>query len=150
MDKIVWNSDFSVGIAAIDEQHKRLVGMINAMIEARDARADSEVVSGVLGEMTRYAAEHFASEEALMQHHGFPCFDEHKAKHIGFRRDVAQLCVDAAAWKRTVPDKILQFLKDWLVDHILFCDMRYAQFFGEAGITLAEPCEPEAPQGEAR
>jgi len=143
MEPIVWNSDFSVGIPAIDEQHKRLVGMINTMIEARDASVDSEVVSEVLDEMTRYAVEHFASEEALMQEHGFPCFEEHKAQHLSFRRDVARFCVDTTAWKATVPQDILRFLKEWLVDHILYCDMRYAEFFGQAGIALGDTCDPQ-------
>jgi hemerythrin len=149
MERIVWNSGFSVGIPALDEQHKRLVGMINTMIEARDASVHSEVVAEVLDEMTRYASEHFASEEALMQEHGFPCFDEHKAKHVGFRRDVARLCVDAHAWKRSVPEEILRFLKDWLVDHLLYCDMRYAEFFGRAGIARPDACKPKPPSQNA-
>jgi hemerythrin len=145
MERIIWDSGFSVGIPALDEQHKRLVGMINTMIQAHDAGVDSEVVSEVLDEMTRYAAEHFASEEALMQEHGFPCFDEHKEKHVSFRRDVAQLCFDATTGKTAVPEDILRFLRDWLVDHILYCDMRYAQFLGQAGIALRDACDPPTP-----
>lgn len=150
MEPIVWDSGLSVGVPAIDEQHKRLVGIVNTMIEARDARVDSEVVSEVLDEMTRYADEHFATEEVLMQQHGFPLLDEHKVEHVNFRRKVARLCVEAAAWKRTVPEDILSFLKNWLVDHLLYCDMKYARFFAEIGLTGSKPREAGSGQSEVQ
>jgi hemerythrin len=131
---IRWDSSFSVGIPAIDEQHRKLIGMINTMAEARQARVDSEVVSEVLNEMTRYAAEHFKSEEDLMRQHGFPSFDEHRKKHVSFRKDVAHLCLDAVAHKTSVPESVVRFLKDWFVDHILYCDQRYAEFFRQIGV----------------
>jgi hemerythrin-like metal-binding protein len=131
---IRWDSSFSVGIPAIDTQHKKLIGMINSMAEAHEARVDSEVVSDVLNEMTRYAAEHFKSEEELMRQHGFPYLDAHKNKHVSFRRSAAQFCVDATAHKTSVPEDVLSFLKDWLVDHILYCDQRYAEFFRQIGV----------------
>jgi hemerythrin len=134
VETIIWDSSFSVGIPAIDKQHKKLIGMLNTMAEAHEALVNSEVVSEILDEMTRYAAEHFRSEEELMRQHGFPYLDEHKNKHLSFRKDVARFCVDATAHEASVPENVLSFLKDWLVDHILYCDQRYAEFFRQIGV----------------
>jgi hemerythrin len=134
VEPIMWDSSFSVGIPAIDKQHKKLIGMINSMAEAPEALVNSEVVSEVLNEMTRYAAEHFKSEEELMRQHGFPYFKEHKDKHVSFRKKAAHFCVDATVHKTSIPEDVLRFLKDWLVDHILYCYQRYAEFFRKIGV----------------
>lgn len=75
---IQWSDDFSVGIRSIDDQHKRLVKLVNRMLQNPAAETGSETVSDVLSQMTRYAKTHFKFEEDLMLKNAFPHIDAHK------------------------------------------------------------------------
>ena len=70
MEQITWTEDFSVGVVSLDEQHKRLIQMINRLIIAGpQTTTRSETVSDLLSDMANYARKHFATEEELMRQH---------------------------------------------------------------------------------
>ena len=61
---MVWNDRLMTGIAAIDSDHKKLVGMVNALYEAIQAGKGREEVQGVLAGLGDYTRVHFGREEA--------------------------------------------------------------------------------------
>ncbi len=134
MEKIEWNEGFSVGVRKLDEQHKVLIDMINKMIEMQNITVDSEVVSEVLNKMTEYANFHFNTEENLLKEHGYPEYEAHKAMHKVFRKKTVAFCMDTMVHKKSIPEEIVSYLKDWLTHHILTEDMRYKPFFKEKGV----------------
>jgi hemerythrin len=134
MEPITWTEDFSVGVARLDMQHKRLIQMINRLIEAPQTKTGSETISDLLNAMTNYAQEHFEAEERLMQQYNYPNLEEHLTQHHGFRRKAADLCMAEIEEDGTVPESMLEYLRDWLVQHILKSDMVYKPFFHELGI----------------
>ena len=67
MALIDWSESMSVGIPGIDEQHKKLVQMINELHEAMKARKAADVMGKILDELIRYTTTHFGFEEKLMQ-----------------------------------------------------------------------------------
>ncbi len=134
MEPITWTENFSVGVRQFDEQHKQLVRMLNRLIAEPEAGTRSETVSELLDAMTEYAQQHFEAEEELMQQYNYPQLEEHAAQHNAFRRKTAELCMDAMYQVGTVPESILQYLRDWLVEHILQSDMDYKPFFRELSI----------------
>ena len=129
MEKIIWNESFSVGIPLLDSQHMELIRMINKLIGAKDVRVNSEAISDTLLNMTNYAIFHFKTEEDYLREHGYPEFESHKKEHTGFRKQTLTFCTDTMAYKDSIPDEILTFLKDWLLHHILVSDMQYKEFF---------------------
>ena len=134
VEQIIWTEDFSVGVARIDEQHKRLIGMINRLISAPQARARSETISDLLNDMTSYAQEHFATEEALMRQYNYPQLEEHVAQHRTFREKTVGFCSAAILDAPGLPEAMLYYLRNWLVDHILNSDMAFKPFFREQGL----------------
>ncbi|WP_019612819.1 bacteriohemerythrin [Psychromonas ossibalaenae] len=134
MEQIIWSEDLSVGVKLFDEQHKVLIAMINKLINDPAATTMSETVSDILTEMTLYAQQHFKSEEDLMIEYGYPHFDEHRSQHIAFRKKVIELCTSAAGGADVVPQVLLEYLKEWMTQHILCEDMEYKQFFKEKGV----------------
>jgi hemerythrin len=134
MQEIIWTDEFSVGIARIDEQHRRLVDMINKLISDPTATSRSETVSDVLGEMTDYVKMHFAYEEKLMGEHGYPQLGEQVKEHRAFQEDTAKFCMAAAVHLDRVPEMLMEHLSQWLVHHILEVDMAYRPFFQAQGV----------------
>ena len=134
MEAINWTDSFSVGVTQFDEQHKQLVRMLNRLIADPDAGTRSETIAELLSAMTNYAQEHFEAEEELMEKHNYPQLKEHTAQHHAFRRKTGDLCMATMNEVGTVPESLLQYLRDWLVEHILKSDMAYKPFFRELGI----------------
>ncbi len=131
MEKIIWTKKYSVGVKEIDTQHKKLLQIINQLIEYQDISVHSEEISDVLTEMMEYASYHFDAEEALMSKHGYAELPPHRRKHMDFIRKTAKLASDTVDGAQQVPQEVLAFLKDWLIDHILKTDMQYKPFFAE-------------------
>lgn len=131
MKKINWSSKYSVGVGVLDEQHKRLVMMINRLIDYQNAATGSEAISELISEMIKYAQEHFRYEEDLMAESEFPLLNQHKQSHRKFRKKISDLCIAVPLGVSCVPQVMLDFLSKWLLNHILHEDMSYKSFFEE-------------------
>jgi hemerythrin len=134
MEKIKWSPDFTVGVEILDEQHKRIVLMVNRLIRAKDLPTGSETVSDLISQMLKYAQEHFKAEENLMDEYGFPLLDQHKQSHVNYRKKVGDLCKAVLVDVPTVPQVMLNYLIEWWQNHILEEDMAYKNFFNEKGV----------------
>ena len=134
MEQITWTEDFSVGVVRLDEQHKRLIKMINRLIAEPQTTTESEMVSDLLSDMTNYAQAHFTAEEELMRQHNYPRLEEHVAQHRAFQKKTVDFCSATVLNVGIVPETMLHYLSDWLVEHILRSDMAYKPFFREQRI----------------
>ena len=128
MEKIIWSNAFNIGVPEIDLQHQQIVKMLNRMLTASDTTTDSETVSDILTDMTRYANEHFRTEETFLESCGYPSLDAHKQMHFDYRKTTVDLCKETMDGVRTVPEKLLVYLRNWWTDHILKEDMKYKTF----------------------
>jgi hemerythrin len=131
METIEWNETYSVGVEELDAQHKRLFKMINTLFEAPIAGMGSRVVSNLLADMREYASVHFETEERYMSECAYPDLASHVLAHQHYRKKVDDLCARAVSEESELSADMLRFLYDWLADHILSCDKRYAPFLSE-------------------
>jgi hemerythrin len=128
MALIQWTDKLSVGIADIDTQHKKLVDMINVLHEAMSQRKGQEVLSKLLDEMAAYAGTHFANEEQKMKAANYPDFAKHKPLHDAFAAKVAEFQKKVGAKQIGVTIELMNFLKDWLVNHICDVEKKYKPY----------------------
>ncbi|MDP1610729.1 MAG: bacteriohemerythrin [Sulfuritalea sp.] len=119
-----WTPDLSVGIAAIDEHHKRIVEYINELHEA-NVKKDREAVGHVLEELVYYAQSHFSFEEALMEQAGYKFLGPHKKVHELFTRRINDY-VNRFKQGEEVAVEIQGTLVKWLMNHIKQEDMNYS------------------------
>ena len=131
MKPIIWTPDFSVGVARIDEQHKGLIAMVNRLIAQPRITTESATISDLLGDLTKYAEEHFATEEELMRQHGYPHLEEHIAQHRALRKTTVDFCMATLNGADDVPETMLRYLSDWLAEHILKSDMEFKPYCRE-------------------
>jgi hemerythrin len=128
MDAINWSPEYSVGVGILDEQHKNIILAFNRLVKAEAPQTNSMVISDLLTQMTKYAQEHFKTEEALLVEHGYPLFDQHKGSHTEYRKKLVNLCMAVSLNVPQVPQVMLKFLSQWWQYHILVEDMQYKPF----------------------
>ena len=80
---IKWEDKYSVGISMIDEEHKKIIDIINNATYTQQHNRQEDI-SGILTEMTVYALEHFETEENYMINFKYNDYKSHKDEHINF------------------------------------------------------------------
>jgi hemerythrin len=134
MDKLNWTPEMSVGVNEFDEQHKRVIMMINRLIDAQHATTDPRTISDMLDRMSRYAQEHLKTEERLMAQYGYPLFKQHKAQHMTYIKKIVDFCTAAQIVNDSIEGGLLAYLREWWEHHIQNSDKAYATFFNSVGI----------------
>ncbi len=131
MQAFQWNHCFATGLPEVDEQHQRLVDVINrfgALIMREDG-ASADELEVVFAELAQYASFHFSEEEALMAASGLTpqYIESHQQKHLMFMDEVTLLYEGISADNRGAAKGLLQFLTNWLAYHILGTDQFMAR-----------------------
>ncbi|MEZ4524964.1 MAG: bacteriohemerythrin [Desulfobacterales bacterium] len=124
-----WNEKYSIGIAEIDAQHRQLVQMVNELYEAMYAGQGREALEKVLTGLIRYTRTHFQTEEHFMKIHDYPGYAEHKQIHEKMAAKVMEFQYAFQNGEVSNPVQISNFLKAWLIKHILKTDRKYADFY---------------------
>ncbi len=127
-----WNDRFNTGILDIDEQHRRLVDLVNTLVSHMAFEESSIAISTILDELKRYAEFHFRSEEAIWEEvfENDSWAADHEQSHQRFVDDVFQMEAEAQSTLSSSQDMmktISRFLTHWLAFHILEQDNRMAK-----------------------
>lgn len=129
-----WNPTFSVGVEQFDRHHQALVDMVNQLHDAMRAGKGQQELSAILDRLANYTLTHFASEEKLMTQYHFPGLASHKAAHDELARQVTLIQEKYKTSSLGLSIQVMNFLKDWLTNHILGEDMGYKDFFNQHNI----------------
>ena len=137
-NKFVWTQDFSVQNHMIDEQHQTFFAIAN---ELEDLASNGAAGKGVLLEgvakLGNYAFYHFGTEEEMFSKYGYPEAVEHIAAHNAFRKEATDLINKVRVEVGDIRDlsrETADFAGNWLKNHILVVDKKYAQFFLGKGL----------------
>jgi hemerythrin-like metal-binding protein len=128
-----WNDKLSVGIDAIDEDHKKLIALINTLQTAVMYPSGESYERQALKEVVDYTIYHFKREEEMMEKYGYPDFEAHKKTHqamIEKVNDYMDLYEHNSAG--AICD-LTRYLKTWLIKHIAGTDQQYSHFLKEKG-----------------
>ena len=129
-----WKDEYSVGIDSIDQQHKRLVNLINQLHTAVTYSTGEEFEREALDELVDYTKTHFTYEEGLMEQNGYPDFDSHKAQHKQMIEKVGEVLAEYERDQDTAMNNALSYLSDWLINHINGTDKQYSSFLIDKGV----------------
>ena len=126
-----WKNDFSVGIKELDDQHKYFFEILNRLGEAAGGNKGMEIVGPVLQELKEYSRHHFTEEENWLRVIGFPGLQHQKKQHEFFILQVTDLQDKFSKGDGNIPISTLEFLRDWLLSHILENDKKYGTYMNE-------------------
>ncbi len=130
-----WKEEYSVKVKEIDKQHQMLVDSLNELHAAMLSGKSREILAGIIKSLVDYAGFHFSYEEEKMDTLNFPGSQAHKKEHEAFIKKVADFQEKQKEGKLMLSMEIMNFLKDWLVKHILGTDKKYSDFFNKNGLT---------------
>jgi hemerythrin len=134
MPLMTWKEEYSVKINLIDQQHKKLIDLLNQMYDGLRAQKGKEVLGNVLDELVRYTESHFQTEERLMQTHRYPGIESHKLEHHMLVKKVTDFQKELRSGSSSVSIEVMNFLRDWLNNHILGTDKQYVGHFESKGV----------------
>ena len=100
-----------MGIAHIDQQHQKLVGILNRLHHALETGTETKQLLPILDELLAYTAEHFAEEERLMAQTNYPDFEQHQNIHRSLVAKAVAIREEVAAGTATIGIDLLRFLK---------------------------------------
>ena len=129
-----WDDKYSVGISMIDEEHKKLIGLLNKVIYAKEHNGNPEELKEVLYGITMYAMIHFSEEENYMLEFNYPEYQTHRNEHIDFSNKTLAYCERIANRDSHFTNEVLEYLKRWLVNHIKVTDKKYIDCFKRNGL----------------
>ena len=122
MALVVWDSRLELGHGLIDEQHRHLLDLANALHETVVQARDKEEVLAALALLREATLAHFAMEEGLMQKFGYSGAEAHKDAHTKIYQKALDLSVQFQADFSAGTMILLDLLEGWLVNHIHFED----------------------------
>ena len=125
---LTWSNQLNVGIESVDQQHQRLVEILNRLDEAVAVGEEKSTILDLIEALVDYTRYHFSHEEDLMQEAGYAAQELalHCAQHQDFVAKVLDEQQKAIADPDLVSNNLLEFLVQWLSAHILYSDKKMA------------------------
>lgn len=129
-----WSDAYRVNINEMDNHHKKLFEILE-MVEhqVKDNSEDKKAALTVLNVLIDYTEYHFAAEEQLMEKYNFSYTTAHKEKHRELMRCVIQYKEDILS-DTLETEKLVDILKDWILNHILEEDRKYSKYLNDQGV----------------
>lgn len=130
-----WNDKFLVGVSTVDDDHKKLVAMLNNLYDAMQAGKGKDAMGQILDELVEYTKFHFGREETYFKEHGYPDTDKHLEEHAALAKQVLDVQAKyKAGATATLNMEVMNFLRNWLTNHINGSDKKFGPFFNAKGI----------------
>lgn len=125
VDLIRWDASIQFDVEQVDKQHHHLVDLVNKLHRAMRNRQGKVVMGSILNELATYTVNHFADEERMMQEAGFKNLVEHRKEHEKLVQSVVDFKKQFEEGRATVSLDLMNFLSDWLINHIKKVDRAY-------------------------
>ena len=124
---IEWTAELETGIAEVDQDHRRLVGLINELDALVSGDGDPGRVGEIIDALVDYTDYHFHREEGLLNRAGYAAAAAHARLHAGFGQFLGGMVGACMLDPGPVTARRLtDYLHSWLVDHILVEDKKFA------------------------
>jgi len=128
MSYLKWSDKYSLNVAEIDEQHRKLVSLVNDMYDAMHAGKGRDMIGTVIAEFVDYTDYHFKAEERLLRQNRYPEYDEHKVMHDNLSRKAHSIKEAFDRGNTPTAIEVMLLLTNWLNTHILEEDRKYKPY----------------------
>jgi hemerythrin len=134
MANIEWTDDLSVGINKIDEQHVKLIEILQTLEDSIRSGRDADLIEDTIVHLFNYAKIHFTAEEELLRLHKYPEEKQHELEHSKFISKAFQFRENFDARRPGLNLEVVNFLSGWILSHIQITDQRYMKHLNKHGV----------------
>ncbi|MCG8571880.1 MAG: bacteriohemerythrin [Spirochaetes bacterium] len=131
---IEWNQKYSVNIIEIDDEHKKIINIINELHDSMLQRAAKSAMSDILKNLIDYTVFHFTKEQKYFEKYNYPHKVDHINKHKEFVDKIKDFQKGHEEDRMFLSIDVMNFLKSWLTDNIMGSDHEYTEFFNSRGL----------------
>jgi len=124
-----WKDEFSVGVAIIDQDHKELLRIVNALSEA--LAKGPQPAGRICDELIEHTLAHFTREEHWFKPLGYPGAEQHRRMHQKLTERLLEY--RDRLRQETDADRLALFV-DFLAHHITGADRSYGAWLNTRGI----------------
>ncbi len=128
IEKIEWDTKYSVDIEEIDDFQKKIFEMFNELIDMKNLNSDAKAYTGLISDINDFSKLYFSREEKILRKRKYPDFDSHAKDHRQFIRSSISLRREIAEDVNNLTLEAIQELRDWLINHIETTDSLYIPF----------------------
>lgn len=132
--KLEWDEKYSVGVQVLDQQHKAMFSMINQLIDHLNSNSLQSAVELLMKQLIAYKQAHFGLEEKYFQEFQYEHADEHILKHREFGKKLDEINERCSEDYLSCAFLLVDYLEDWLIDHLMTMDQGYVKCFHEHGL----------------
>jgi hemerythrin-like metal-binding protein len=138
---VMWTRNLSVGVKRLDEDHKRLLSVVHDLHYASqnvsaEGTVDAEEIEFALHRLENYFKYHCLEENRLMDKTAYPDREAHKLEHTGFLamiQEKKQRFIGSSKPEDAI--ELMQFMYDWMTNHINVTDKKFGEHLNTKGIT---------------
>jgi hemerythrin len=134
MIKIEWNENMLINVDSIDIQHKRLIDLTNTFYERVNEGYSREKMLELIQDLKDYMVYHFSTEELYLKQVKYAGFKRHKMEHDKFVETVLSFEERYKSGKLLLTVEIMNFIKDWVTNHIMGSDKKFSELLQRNGI----------------
>ncbi|MEK7167950.1 MAG: bacteriohemerythrin [Patescibacteria group bacterium] len=127
--RFIWKEEYSVGVEEIDKQHQRFFQILEELYRAVLENQTKKQKGKIFQDLEDYVSVHFKTEEKYFDLFHYEEAEEHEAEHDKFMAKMEEF-----KKKEDVSFGLLDFLEDWLVNHLASVDQRYVECFKKNGL----------------
>jgi len=131
---ITWSDEFSVSHIEIDNQHKKLILIIEELVSIIHLKDYNYInIVDIVNKLENYIKVHFEFEENLMIKYSYPYLEIHTKEHNELRYKIQNTLVFELEFPDEFYTETLIYLVDWLTNHIMKVDKQLGEFLSDAG-----------------
>ena len=140
MPLIEWSDEYSVGLEMFDNEHKKLIAIINTLHDSFERGMDRTITDHALEELVEYTVLHFRHEEMYFDDWDYPDKASHCVAHQELRQQVQEYHASIRArGSIEMALDLITFLRFWLLGHIMSEDKKFCRFLIEKGVRTDQP-----------
>ncbi len=131
MGLLHWEKRYSVGIEAVDHEHRELVDLINTLYDKARTQGSKVAVIGFFGDLYKAISAHFALEERFMREKGYDQLTAHKNDHERLLDEVRDIMEDYEVTDVLDETLLARRLDAWFSRHFESHDARLHRGLGD-------------------
>lgn len=131
MGLLHWEKRYSIGIEAVDHEHRELVDLINRLHEKATTQGSKVAVLGFFGDLYKAISAHFALEERFMRERGYDQLSQHKNDHERLLDEIRDIMEDYEINDLFDERLLAQRLDAWFSRHFESHDARLHRALGD-------------------